>query len=803
MQAPSASHPFSAPPYPAARLPSHIGYVQPGGPPFPRFYPGPEVQPVFEPVRPRLQPEFQVRPAYRPPEVVDVHRSQSTTPAARQLDTAPFPVTPPLTVSHAQTIALPQALPGGHTEGSAPDSSSERRRLMVKLPLRNTQSSNPDVKHIRESKRKRTPERSEPSLAGADIVQLQQKSVPGESSPNSKEALRTLGDREESPRKRLRSSRTSGRRNIVVARADDSDTPPGPAQAGAAETIPEAECLNPDTHTSPTMLSADVVRHAATELQMLPTPPSEQGGAIPRTPVTHTKASARQFSPGLYGREQPKRRAKREVAAPGPILKRKPSLRPENVNEPTLPQLDGTADRNLPNTRGSKRKRKVQARGRVGAKQGQTNAAVAVQTPEINMGPTHSIPAPAQPPCPTPEYSMPESTVSFRREESGDVRALPDPLGDTEFVKQMIDVLQQQAQSDISNVQKISSTRVLALLKKAKFPAADEIMFLSGEEAKKAVSANAFFNGPIVTAEQQRLERQTVEQFLEEFYEQDAQIWVQDSSTGLARNQAAVRQVKVSQVKERLEGGPTEAPWNCLELATHHDEGLRPSFLQAEDCRLLTKLKIPGAADHTRRRTYPQGYKEVEKWALLAEAGALTTPHQDSHGYSTFITVNFGQVGYGWLSLPTAAERAEWCKHPQTYEGGRWRYIILKPGQTVYFPAGTVHMVFRLPSAGHTLAFGGHILRNSNIVHWVKTLLEERENPNVTNEDLTDSSTGYLDRVEKFVDEAVQRGDTERWGGMESIEEFKRLKMKFQKPKANVKTAKKSKNTRKASAKAA
>lgn len=111
--------------------------------------------------------------------------------------------------------------------------------------------------------------------------------------------------------------------------------------------------------------------------------------------------------------------------------------------------------------------------------------------------------------------------------------------------------------------------------------------------------------------------------------------------------------------------------------------------------------------------------------------------------------------------------------------GDRFRYVVVKPGQTVYFPAGTVHFVFRLPSAGPTLAFGGHVLRCSNIVHWVKTLLEEQANPQVTNEDLTTSAPGYLDRVEKFVKQAKANGSVDKWGGTEAVAEFLRLKAKF------------------------
>jgi hypothetical protein len=58
-------------------------------------------------------------------------------------------------------------------------------------------------------------------------------------------------------------------------------------------------------------------------------------------------------------------------------------------------------------------------------------------------------------------------------------------------------------------------------------------------------------------------------------------------------------------------------------------------------------------------------------------------------------------------------------------------------------------------------------------------LLEERDAQNVTNEDLTDSATGYLERVGRFVTQASKSGQTERWGGEEEIAEFLRLKKEF------------------------
>jgi hypothetical protein len=174
-------------------------------------------------------------------------------------------------------------------------------------------------------------------------------------------------------------------------------------------------------------------------------------------------------------------------------------------------------------------------------------------------------------------------------------------------------------------------------------------------------------------------------------------VWIQDPSVTYASMNLSVREVPVGKVKNRLLGGKKKCrPWNCLELATHVEDGLRPTFLAGEDTRLLTKLKLDQATEYAGRRSYPQGYKEVEKWALLAEAGALTEPHQDSHGYSTYITANQGRIGFGWLSYPTDDERVQWTEDPEH----SWRSVqVCCSGARTDSLLSSWHGALRLPSA--------------------------------------------------------------------------------------------------------
>ncbi|KAI7269272.1 hypothetical protein KC345_g7552 [Hortaea werneckii] len=362
-------------------------------------------------------------------------------------------------------------------------------------------------------------------------------------------------------------------------------------------------------------------------------------------------------------------------------------------------------------------------------------------------------------------------------------------LNDDEFISNTKVFLEAASRggTNLSSFSAGQARRIRRLLDDAiPFQEGEALVCVDGEQAAQELKANVYYPNPIFIAGQQSLPLQTVDSFLSEMYDHNMEVHVQDPDLKVANGAQHIRRVTIGTVKEHFAKPCNGSPWNLLELATHYDEGIRPAFLNSEDCRLLTKLKFPNKGDTASRKGHDPGWKEVEKWALIAQAGALTEPHQDSHGYSTFITINQGIFGYGWLSNPTAEQRAAWAASPDHYVDGRWRYAILRPGQTVYFPTATIHFVFRLPAAGNTLAFGGHVLRNSQIVRWVKCLIDERKDPNIANEDLTVSAPAYLGRVSKFVKQALKRGDEAemaKWGGRDAILEFLKLKAEFDKMK--------------------
>ncbi|KAK5702510.1 hypothetical protein LTR17_022258 [Elasticomyces elasticus] len=356
-------------------------------------------------------------------------------------------------------------------------------------------------------------------------------------------------------------------------------------------------------------------------------------------------------------------------------------------------------------------------------------------------------------------------------------------FADEDFVEDLKAILYKIGKSKSKTFSANQCRRIGTLLSVATPPKSGELLrAYTHDQAAAAVQANVYFDGPLITHNQQPMPLQTQQQFFEEYYDDDIDVFVQNPSAPVPKNEPRVQKVKMATVKSRF-SKPVPAnspPWNMLELAAHRDDGLRPAFLNNEDCSLLTKLKLPSSGETANRLGYTEGWKEIEKWCLAAQAGALTEPHQDSHGYSTYITINQGIVGFGYLSQPTEEEREAWSQNHDRYIGGRWRYVVLRAGMTVYFPGGTIHYVFRHPKAGGTLAFGGHVLRCSQIVRWMKVLLAEQVNEFITNEALSLSAPGYISRVENYVKQALKDGKEEKWGGKDAIEEFLSLKQDFE-----------------------
>ncbi|CAG1985008.1 unnamed protein product [Fusarium graminearum] len=156
----------------------------------------------------------------------------------------------------------------------------------------------------------------------------------------------------------------------------------------------------------------------------------------------------------------------------------------------------------------------------------------------------------------------------------------------------------------------------------------------------------------------------------------------------------------------------------------------------------------------------------VTEWALLSEGGHNTGSHMDSHGMGTWITVQEGRIGFGYISPDRNFNWAAW-RNDHSYHGHRARYVVLKAGQTVYFPPGTIHFVFRSRKE-QTFAIGGHVLQWSNILRFLHVLKEQETDDTVTNEDVTTASGAFWrDPIMGLVQERIKEGAVEMLGGLE------------------------------------
>lgn len=328
------------------------------------------------------------------------------------------------------------------------------------------------------------------------------------------------------------------------------------------------------------------------------------------------------------------------------------------------------------------------------------------------------------------------------------------------------------------------------LFKRASRPVTDgsehetEAYFLTGGEAEVRLESRAILNGPIITEKQQQFRwhpqrGRPIEQLFRRIGNLNKAVSVQKPSLSLQK--PSCRTMQLSDVQSIFqESNSSEDSINVLELRNPLPRSILPQFLTGEDCQLLSRVRDTVLEGTTEERCTASvaewnKWKDDEDWVLLAQGGAQTLTHQDSCGKATWLTVQQGRVGFGWISCPTEEERRIWSEDPNEFTGGKPRYVVLCPGQTVFFDSGTIHFVFRL--AEHpTLMLGGHVLRWSRVDVWMEIVLNQLRFPNTTNEDPLPSAPVYVETVSQLISSERNHGRTEELGGEEAIARFFQLR---------------------------
>lgn len=198
-------------------------------------------------------------------------------------------------------------------------------------------------------------------------------------------------------------------------------------------------------------------------------------------------------------------------------------------------------------------------------------------------------------------------------------------ISDATFAQETLLCLEARIPEQLATVGDRQMKRTIQLLSIAEPATQEEGPQLSEEEVESYLKPGIYHDGPIFVKNQQPMPLMTVKELTDEFYNDEAGVWIQDPS--MIDFSQSTREITIGEVKKRLSSDtPTFHPWNCLEMAAPFEDGLRPRFLNSEECRLLTKIKIPSPEPGAKvgRRIFRRGYKEAEKWVLLAQAGALT-----------------------------------------------------------------------------------------------------------------------------------------------------------------------------------
>lgn len=326
----------------------------------------------------------------------------------------------------------------------------------------------------------------------------------------------------------------------------------------------------------------------------------------------------------------------------------------------------------------------------------------------------------------------------------------------------------------------VTGRLVLKLLQLCQPPDDSEAYVLSGQEAAAKMEAGPT-DCPIFTEGQQLFswaaDTRPVEQMFRRMENLNRAVSVQVPSRKSYNR--SFEKHKLLEIQQRfLDSGNTDTddPWNILDLSNPLPPTTMPKFLAGENCQLLLRVRDAVLAGSSGERTVASKEKwnewlNVMDWVLMSQGGHNTAPHTDSHGLSTWITVQEGLFGFGWLSKPTKEEQDAWIANPQEFTGGRWRFTVLSPGKTVFFPSGTIHFVFRL-RRGQTLALGGHILQWNGVERWINVVREQMRSPHITNEDVEWSAPKYVRVITDLIKNRLNNGRVDELGGQEVVGRF-------------------------------
>ncbi|SMR58962.1 unnamed protein product [Zymoseptoria tritici ST99CH_1E4] len=234
-------------------------------------------------------------------------------------------------------------------------------------------------------------------------------------------------------------------------------------------------------------------------------------------------------------------------------------------------------------------------------------------------------------------------------------------------------------------------------------------------------------------------------------------------------------------------------PWNLPDIVNPLGASAVPEFLQSNQCQFLNDLMRmmvnpdlggicpPGcsASDqscdkHTVTLSELNDlrffYAHWQGTLMISDPGAVTLSHFDRWSLGTWISCYEGEIGICWLNHPSEKEQMA-CINTESRIPKNTLFKVLRSGDAVYMPPGTVHIVWRLPQGGQTMGMAGHILRRGHLDGWLEMLRKE-----LANLIKRGGAPGYdtvvrplMRGVKQLVESLKDKRDVERLGGADKL----------------------------------
>ncbi|KAL2669908.1 hypothetical protein Neosp_015074 [[Neocosmospora] mangrovei] len=355
-----------------------------------------------------------------------------------------------------------------------------------------------------------------------------------------------------------------------------------------------------------------------------------------------------------------------------------------------------------------------------------------------------------------------------RRHLDDDDCPAPDPVSDQEWVnkvlRETIDWIRNEPPKHETH-RTVTGREIVGYLESGRFPTLNsEAFYCSPTEARRMVELGNI-TVPIITNKQQPFncgdDQRPITAFLAQWTQDvDRSAKVSVNIPTLPSNKSMREDKTMEQIYRKFvrKGGPKNHLWLLLDLINPVPTPY-PAFLTFPECQFL----------HHCQNADKEVSGQPEQFLLLSEGGNHTSAHVDSHGMGTFITAQEGFYGFGWIHISDDKVHDEWAKDPSNVKHLA-RYIVLRPGQTVYFPPNTIHFVFRALDEP-TLGTGAHIVRWSSSFEWLRIMRSQELDQSISNSDVTARSVKkWTKPLLRIAEKCISCKDEAKLGGPEEAE---------------------------------